>query len=480
MAEVALVVWLELVGTLAVLATGAPLGPRAAAAAGLPAGFAVYTAVALATLAARLPFDVVAVAVTTTVLVSAGAAVRRAVPPGTWAASAVAASAIAVLSALLQWVPLARFTPDSFDYMALGSVLASSGDLGAVPESMLAKRPVPIALLHAGAGEELYRPSVTPLLGVAGAASFAWIAWTALSRWGVPTSWRVALPASGLLLLAATQHVTYQLFFVNGHLMYATYLLLFAAGAWLRATFRERGWTNLSLLALPMLLTGRPEGPLIVAVLVVAMVAADLLRDREVLLVVGLSVLAVSAWHGAVLGPRLGIQHPAVAGPLVTAAGLAALASARRTRWRRAVSDLAPFAAGGVLVAVIAWGAVRDPSLLTRSAASTVENLGGPGYWGATWLVLPPAVAVAAAAADLPGRRWWITALVSFGLVWGALPVLRDGPYRPGFGDSGNRMILHILLVVLLHVVLSAGWRLRGASADRPGAPAARLGRVRA
>jgi hypothetical protein len=50
----------------------------------------------------------------------------------------------------------------------------------------------------------------------------------------------------------------------------------------------------------------------------------------------------------------------------------------------------------------------------------------------------------------------WTVPILGFGLLYWLLPLLRDGAWRVGTGDSGNRILAHIIAVVVMFLVLAA------------------------
>ncbi|MGH8875367.1 MAG: hypothetical protein ACRDVM_08990, partial [Acidimicrobiia bacterium] len=82
------------------------------------------------------------------------------------------------------------------------------------------------------------------------------------------------------------------------------------------------------------------------------------------------------------------------------------------------------------------------------------------GLWGFTWLVVGALGFAASAVVRLPFQTLWTTPLVGFGALFFFLPYVREGPYRAAPGDSGNRMLMHVLLVAVLYLVVAAGWNL--------------------
>ena len=67
----------------------------------------------------------------------------------------------------------------------------------------------------------------------------------------------------------------------------------------------------------------------------------------------------------------------------------------------------------------------------------------------------------------IPDARVWTVPIIGFALLYWALPYVREGAWRVGAGDSGNRILAHYLAVSLIFLVLAAVHNRGVASADR-------------
>ncbi|HUG74455.1 MAG TPA: hypothetical protein VMM81_02120, partial [Acidimicrobiia bacterium] len=118
----------------------------------------------------------------------------------------------------------------------------------------------------------------------------------------------------------------------------------------------------------------------------------------------------------------------------------------------------------GLGAMLVVFTALR-PTLLRDTLFATANNLGpdvtfrfspgGGGLWGVTWLVLVPLVAAALIAIRFPRDRLWRVVVIGFGYLYLLMPFLRGSPWRIGYGDSGNRIASHIVLVLVAYLVLA-------------------------
>jgi hypothetical protein len=116
--------------------------------------------------------------------------------------------------------------------------------------------------------------------------------------------------------------------------------------------------------------------------------------------------------------------------------------------------------------------AVWNPQLLLTSVGATGQNLfHGAGGWGYSLIIIGVLVFVCAFAVrerQLIFLRFPVTSFIPLGFL---LAYLRDEAYRVGYGDSLNRMWIHILPLAVLFLVAALNsdrWRWTKPTGDSP------------
>jgi hypothetical protein len=110
---------------------------------------------------------------------------------------------------------------------------------------------------------------------------------------------------------------------------------------------------------------------------------------------------------------------------------------------------------GGLLL-LLAVVAVGETEILVDVAYATFRNLTYDGLWLFTWPVGIVLTVIAVVVHRIPDGRLWTTPIVGFTLLFWLLPLIRGGARRVGAGDSGNRILAHILAVIVTFLVLAA------------------------
>jgi hypothetical protein len=182
-----------------------------------------------------------------------------------------------------------------------------------------------------------------------------------------------------------------------------------------------------------------------------------------------IAVLLPSVWYVALaLGGASGeILSPVELAALVVAPWIVLIVSRSRpsSALRRLVDPRAMMVVFGITAVGLSF--VRRPEV-PESLANLVRNGLMDGGWGPFWwLVIGLAVVPAIPAAwpprfaterndSRPRLSAWVGAIGSYVLVVAVLGAVRSLPYRTGWDDSGNRMLVHVAPTVVIALVLQA------------------------
>jgi hypothetical protein len=243
---------------------------------------------------------------------------------------------------------------------------------------------------------------------------------------------------------------------------FATFLVLGVGGGWYAATTRR--WVLLApaalgFAALPLL---RPEGVIVALLFIVPLVVEERLTQRHRLLLIAPLVAVAVLWYGIAVPPHVADEHLRLAGPVISnlagVAGLLVLVvvcawDRRRLLVRWIVPAMPVLIAGYVALRVL-----RDFESFNLAVSAMASNLAYEGWWSTFWWVTPILFALAVVVVRIPLQRTFAYPLATWPLAILLFSYLRefDG-YRLGAGDSGNRMMMHVALVLVLYLVIATG-----------------------
>ena len=375
-----------------------------------------------------------------------------------WAAVTIAiASAVVVVA---RSVHLTRLTPDSLRYLLAARDLVLPDAVQEFHRADLLKRQIGLPGLHALSEltDRRYIPSIGPLFGVSIFGFLSVLLWRAAKH--EKSQQRIGLTIGALLFLAASNRLVYDSFYINTHIQMATYILTAVACVWWAVTEDNPWWAVVSGLALSITMLFRPEAPLLVALVLVAVAASRASWNVRVLMV-SPAIVVIGLWYGGILwqnapgGDSISLTAPVFGSLLavVGAATLTLLGAIRRTR--EVASRLDQVMLLG-LAGMLVLFTISDPEVLITSMEATFLNITGNGLWMGTWPALLALFPVALLVHRVDASRLWTTPIIGFGILFLILPLVREGTWRVGAGDSGNRMLAHIVAVVVVFVVFAA------------------------
>jgi hypothetical protein len=355
-------------------------------------------------------------------------------------------------------------TPDSFEYIAIGSLI-ESGNFSEASSSLLLTRLIAIPLIHAPANliGNFYLRSITPLLAFSTLICLGWLSYEGFKNFSNDLRISYLFSSVAVFLLLTNNRFVFNAFYINGHMLTALYVLLLIGCGWLmirNADVPVQTLMTLIILSIPVLIVSRPEASLFVTISLIPILISQQVswvKRALILVVLGISILA---WYGF-LWIKFSGEGEAV--PLSVIAmsglGLAALMTTPILSWRRIdrllrYSTVASESGLWLVLLVLAY---RNPLPLRISISATIENvILDAGGWGVS-LVLIGFIGIAVLiVTKLPDRlilRFPLTTFIPLSFI---LAYLREGAYRVGHGDSLNRMFLHILPLAVLFIVLSA------------------------
>lgn len=368
-----------------------------------------------------------------------------------WTGIALAMAVATVL--LARTIHMTRLTSDSLQYVAFSRNMRLPDAVDQIGPYFLLQRQMGLPSLHALSEftDRRYLASIGPLFGVSCLGIFVWFSWRATRE---VASGRVPLVLAAALLLVTSNRLVYHFFYINTHIEIATFLLIAIAGAWMALVTDRPAWAVPAGLALSATVLLRPEAPLVVAIVLVALAVTRASFPTRLAMSIP-SVAVVALWYGGLLLLHAG-DTVAVLGNMAAVLATALLTLLGGTdRFRNLVGHgwwLMPVT---LTLALIALG-IRNPDILVDSAIATSRNLISDGRWLLTWPAVLVLGMIALFVQRIPEGRLWTTSIIGFGLLFWLFPLLRGTAWRVGTGDSGNRILAHFLPVVVMFLVLAA------------------------
>jgi hypothetical protein len=402
---------------------------------------------------------------------------RKLVEGGSLLATAGSLAITSGVAALARLTHPTRMTVDSARYLLGADILLEPDAVERFRGADLLKRGLTTALGQTLGSLDgaLYSEIVIPLVAVAGVLLLAALTRRICLHLGTTEVTAVVLGVLAAAFVFASNRGLFDVFYINSHGMVMTAMLVMVACSYLARVTAQPSWLLPVAVAAPPMIVARAEGPLLVAITLLPMLVDTTIRlGHRLATILPTTVLstlwyAVGIWELA-LGERTDPTDPVtaglIAGVLLAVVTLVAVpATERLVRWVPALALIG-------LAALLGIYALGDIDGLVETASATAANLVFEGAWGFTWLALIPLVVAAMVNGAFEHERFFVVPIVGFGLLFFLMPFLRQDPYRVGTGDSGNRVMAHILLVAVAFALTAVvgsrpvpGRRVRGRAA---------------
>jgi hypothetical protein len=262
------------------------------------------------------------------------------------------------------------------------------------------------------------------------------------------------------LALCSTYFIVFQFFYIHNSLISAVYLLTAVISIWLAFREDNHSWVILGILALLGFSLARTESPLFALIFFLLVISADhipfQIRWRTILpplflLIVWYSYLFARMGEGTkILDPEKTLVI------IVALIACSILVLLSELRWiKRYLLPYLPKIMLGALVLILLLMVVQKPQHMRTSLNIIFLNTGVYGRWGITWLVFSLLFLVSLLGPRFPEEQFFFVGISSYFSLLMAIVYFRN-PWRIGWYDSANRLLTHILPIVILYVLMKA------------------------
>ncbi len=305
-----------------------------------------------------------------------------------------------------------------------------------------------------------YLYGLQPVLFVCLLASLFCLATKALHIMKAPSLVRRVYPALAVLALMSTYFIVFQGFYIHNSMPSAVYLFLFCSTVWIARTQNQPRLLALGMLFLAAFTLQRMEGPLFALIfLVLVMTDRQLSYRHKVLCLLPYAGL-VFLWYSKLyfmIGSGSDILDREKITKLLSPLGAFTFVIVfSRARWIARLVGALPWVMLYVIAGKLLIVALDRPDHMAASLSALVQNILKSGNWGVTWVVLFVLFTLAHHKVKLPHGKVFFIGIPSFLMFLFVLSSERI-PYRVGWGDSANRILTHILPVLLFYVLLRLG-----------------------
>ena len=352
-------------------------------------------------------------------------------------------------------------SPDSVMYIATGRKIAYEGLSHSVLRD-LSLRGLYVSQLQSASvflGED-YLSAAQPAFAFTFLMVFTYLSYR-ISCYLVPDK-RFVLTLSILssLVLFSTYFIIFQSFYIHTNLISSVYLFVAVSAFWLTSVEDKTSWLIVGILGLLGFSLARNEAPVFALIFLLLLISANQIpyRKRLITFLPYLAILIV--WYLLLLngiGDGTKILNPertlVIIGCLI-AFCLLVLISEHKWIKDFVLPHLPKVMLGG-LVIVLLFMVYQRPEHMKISFGAIISNMFLSGEWGLTWLIISFLLLISVAGPRVPWEELFFFGISSFFSTLLALSYFRP-PYRSIWVDSANRMLTHILPIVVLYISMKA------------------------
>lgn len=270
------------------------------------------------------------------------------------------------------------------------------------------------------------------------------------------------------LLLFSSFIILYHSIYIHNNLLFGIFTFIALFGLWKRASQGKRAWLLISWGALLTSCLFRIEGPLFALIVVILLISIRSIPYKEKFYYVGLLSLFMILWHAYLALILSGFTSDYFLTSqrvlLITALYIGALILLilyQKTLFKR-IKKFFPLAM--VYSLTFGWSffiftkglRVKGDILILEKYGTLTLNVLENGGWGIIWIVLGVLFFIGLLLKRFHHESIFIYYILSFFLFFNILNLYRGG-WREGWGDSGNRMLIHIVFIVAFYTFFKWG-----------------------
>jgi len=271
----------------------------------------------------------------------------------------------------------------------------------------------------------------------------------------------VLFPLSGFL-------VSVGVFYISSNISTAFFAFFSLFGIWKRCESGKRLWTLFSALMLVPVGLMRPEGSLFILINIIIFISLSEVQYKEKMLYSFGVLVPISLWF-----LKLAINLTSYTDPqsnylyssdrLMLILFLYMLLLFYMTFLHKKLPQKLVDTFPIIMLYVLAIGwtyflfyrglTMKLGLLIVQNYGNFIVNLLKDGYWGGLWIALGILFLLSLCIKKIKHESIFLYYIFSFVFLYNIVHLFRKG-WRIGWGDSGNRMLFHILFIVCFYVFL--------------------------
>lgn len=269
-----------------------------------------------------------------------------------------------------------------------------------------------------------------------------------------------------VLFMYSTYFMVFQAFYIHDNFVTGIFTLTSIISFWLAHQQQRAGWLFFGSLATIGISLARVEGPVFALIILVLSLSQDQFPYRNRLWTYLIPAIIISSWYTIILTvvnqDVYFLKTDRVILVIGAYLGLALLTILSKYKWVRNLvfPRIHIFSVFGVLI-ILTGLIIFRPEHIWTNISMIISNMYTNGRWGSFWYFILPLLFFSIPLPKFSQERFITINLFSFFILLVALGGLRN-PYRLGWSDSANRMLVHIVPTLVFYLVLkyTSSWKL--------------------
>jgi hypothetical protein len=352
-----------------------------------------------------------------------------------------------------------QITTDSVEAILRGRALAYDGLSSYTIDGFTVRGAVLPIIQSAGVLlNEGYLAIYQPLLSLSFLVVFILLTFRAIK---FKNPWlKFALVTLSAFTLFSTNIVFFQIFYIHTNFFSAAFLFTGLVTFWLAIVEKSTSWLVFSALGLAGFSLGRVESPIFFVILTVLMLGLRQLSYRQRLAIFLPVCAGLIIWH-IKIAQAIRTAGPGDTNPdniwviIAVLTGLALLVIISKLAFiEKYILPALPVLAILCMAIIIPMSFFINYDLMQSSVTSIYINMTTSGEWNATWFALPGLFFLVIFQKKLQFDSLFTSSFMVFFLLLVDLAFFLSSPYRPSPYGSANRMLTHIIPLIVFYFLV--------------------------
>ena len=268
-----------------------------------------------------------------------------------------------------------------------------------------------------------------------------------------------------VLFLLSSYFILFNANYLHSNLIYGFYSFIALYGLWKRLMSGDRNWLIISCVALLTASFMRTEGPLFSLIIIIILISTRIIKFKEKLYYVGIILLFVVAWYVKLLFifPGLTSKYSLNTDRVILIIILYFITfTVLLLSQKITLNKLNKYFPLIMLYSLsLMWSVlIFTRGLKIKGGVPVLKKYGifivntiKYGGWGVTWIALGLLFIAGLSLKRVKYESVFLYYIFSFALLFNSINLYRGG-WRLSWGDSGNRMLMHIIFIIAFYAFL--------------------------